>query len=84
MPQDYHTPQEYSFHDTMVHVASVADDHLCRVSTSHFIAILLCIAAVLSFWTAAVAYQMGGAEEVVYRRHAEVRALASVHAGWER
>lgn len=76
MRPSYHQDQECSFSGPLCEIAKGLDDHLCVGTGSSFFAILLCIAIVLSCWAAAVAYACGGAEEVVYRRHAEVRALA--------
>ncbi|WP_376960159.1 hypothetical protein ABNQ39_20830 [Azospirillum sp. A26] len=78
MPQDYHTPQSYSFHGPLCEIAKGCDEPLCGSSASSFIAVLLLLAAILA---AGTAYMAGGAEEVVYRRHAEVRALASTQVG---
>ncbi|WP_169054835.1 hypothetical protein [Azospirillum sp. TSA2s] len=38
MPQDYHTPQEYSLYAALVEIAQAVDDRLCGMGTLSFIA----------------------------------------------
>lgn len=82
MLRSYHRVQEYSHHGALSEFPYVDDRPSCGGGTSSFIAVCLILAALVSGMAAGTAYLQGGAEEVVYRRAAEVRAFAS--AGWER
>lgn len=82
MPEQHITVQEYQFHRALCEFPEVADEHLCVGRPSHFIAALLAIAALAVGYAAWTVHLIGGTDDVVFRRHAEVRSLAS--AGWER
>lgn len=86
MSQDSTLVKSYRFPPIVCYGASVVERHLCRGSTLSFIAALLLIGATgLSGYAAFVSYVAGGAEDVVYRRAAVIKASAPVHAaGWER
>jgi hypothetical protein len=84
MPDKHITLQPYTASDAVSYGASVVERHLCEGATSHFIAVLLCVGIGLSLLTAWTAYVAGGAEDVVYRHAALIKASVPVHAGWER
>lgn len=81
MPEQHITSQEYRDAAPLVTDAEGWLDYLCRGEWSHFIAVMAIAVLTMGIgvWGA-----LDAAESDVYRRHAEIRAFASLHAGWER
>lgn len=74
MKQVYHANQEYQFHAVLSEFPNGEDASLCGGKGSSLFVPLLLVGLLAAVIAGGTAYLHGGAEEVVYRRAAEVRA----------
>lgn len=74
MLRSYHRVQEYSYHGTLSEFPNGESASLCGGKGSSLFVPLLLVGLLAAVIAGGAAYLQGGAEEVVYRRAAEVRA----------